>query len=31
VLGLLTRMATRTRVESVERQAEAAQPELAAG
>jgi amino acid transporter len=31
VLGIAIRMATRTRVESVERQAEAAQPELAAG
>jgi len=31
VLGVVIRAATRTRVESVERQAEAAQPELAAG
>ena len=31
VLGILIRLATRARVESVERQAEAAQPELAAG
>jgi amino acid transporter len=31
VAGILIRAATRTRVESVERQAEAAQPELAAG
>ena len=31
VLGIAVRLATRTRVESVERQAEASQPELAAG